>query len=197
MRKGMLLVVSGPSGAGKGMLKSMLMQRLGGFYFSISCTARPLREGREVDGIDYHFITEEQFGGMLARNEFLETATVHGYLYGTPIGPIREKLAQGHDVLLEIDTQGALKVQELMSDCVSVFILPPSFAVLEQRLRMRNTENEQDIIKRLRNARSEIAQLHRYQYVVVNDVLEEAYQLIEAIVIAERQRTSRYQPAIE
>lgn len=196
MRKGMLLVMSGPSGAGKGMLKKMLIQRLGGFYFSISCTARPLREGQETDGIDYHFITEEQFNCMLTRGEFLESATVHGYLYGTPMGPIRERLAQGHDILLEIDTQGALQVQEKMKDCVSVFILPPSFTVLEKRLRTRNTENEQDIAMRLRNARNEVSELYRYQYTVVNDQLEEAYQLLEAIVIAERQRTCRYQPTI-
>lgn len=196
MRKGMLLVVSGPSGAGKGMLKKMLIERLGGFYFSVSYTARPMRVGQETDGVDYHFVTESTFAAMDARGEFLETATVHGYLYGTPLAPIRAALERGDDILLEIDTQGALQVREKIKDCVTVFILPPSFAELERRLRMRNTENESDIRRRLCNARIEVSQTDRYQYAVINDSLEDAYRNLSAIVIAERQRTTRYKPTI-
>lgn len=197
MRKGMLLVVSGPSGAGKGRLKKMLIERLGGFYFSVSATARPIREGVEKHGVDYWFVTPECFSKMLAEGEFLETATVHGHLYGTPIAPVQKALEAGMDVLLEIDTQGALNVRDRMRDCVMVFITPPSFAVLERRLRRRMTDSEPDIKRRLQNALVEVTQIDRYDYVVINDDLEDAYQKLSAIVIAERQKTTRYRPEIE
>lgn len=197
MRKGMLLVISGPSGAGKGRLKEGLLERLGGFFFSVSCTARPIRKGIESHGADYFFVTKEQFLEMDAKGEFLETATVHGYLYGTPIAPIVKALNEGLDVLLEIDTQGALMVREKISDCVMVFVLPPSFMILEQRLRSRQTDSETDIQCRLRNARVEVTQLDRYDYVIINDDLETAFQTLSSIVIAERHRATRYRPTID
>lgn len=197
MCKGMLLVISGPSGAGKGTLKELLIHRLGDLTFSVSKTARPIRQGVETDGVDYWFITREQFEKMAAEGAFLETATVHGHLYGTPVAPVQKALDAGLDVLLEIDTQGALMVREKINDCVTVFIVPPSFAILEKRLRLRKTNSEADIHRRLQNAREELTQIDRYDYVVINDDLEDAYEKLSSIVIAERQKTVRFRPDIE
>ena len=196
MRKGMLLVISGPSGAGKGRLKELLIDRLGGFHFSVSATARPIRQGVEVNGVDYWFITPEQFDKMNAEGAFLETAVVHGHSYGTPVAPVRKALDEGLDVLLEIDTQGALMVRDKMPDCAMVFILPPSFAVLERRLRRRMTNSDADIERRLQNARNEISQIDRYDYMIVNDDLESAYGKLSAFVVARRLRTSGDQPGV-
>jgi len=190
MPKGMLLVISGPSGAGKGRLKELLLCRIGGFYFSVSATARPIREGVEENGVDYWFITREQFDKMDAEGAFLETALVHGHPYGTPVAPVQKALDEGLDVLLEIDTQGALMVREKMPDCYMVFVLPPSFAVLEQRLRQRKTNPEEDIQRRLQNARNEMRQIDQYDYIVVNDDLESAYEKLAAVVTTRRKLTT-------
>lgn len=195
MRKGLLLVISGPAGVGKGTLVDMLLREDSGFSFSVSATTRAPRPN-ERDGVHYYYLTEEAFDEMEARGAFLETAAVHGHRYGTPREPVIRMLEAGHDVLLDIDSAGAISVMEKTSHCVSVFILPPSYAELERRLRYRGTESEEEILCRLRNARGEIGQLGRYRYAIVNDTLENAYQKLTAIVTAERLNTVRFLPDI-
>lgn len=196
VRKGMLLVISGPSGAGKGTLYSRVLAADPTFTFSVSYTTRGPRPG-EVDGKDYCFVTEEQFRQMLDRDGFLEHAEVHGHLYGTPRQPVLDALEAGRSVMLDIDPQGALQVMDKMPDCVSVFILPPSFAELRRRLTGRGTEKPEEIERRLRNARGEVQLMGKYQYLVVNDDLEAAYRTLQGIVDAEKQRSSRYFPVVE
>ncbi len=195
-RKGMLLVISGPSGAGKGTLYNRVLAADPTITFSVSYTTRGPRPG-EVDGKDYCFVTEEQFRQMLDRDGFLEHADVHGHLYGTPRQPVLDALEAGRSVMLDIDPQGALQVMEKMPDCVSVFILPPSFAELRRRLTGRGTEKPEEIERRLRNARGEVQLMGKYQYLVVNDDLEVAYRTLQGIVDAEKQRSSRYFPVVE
>ncbi len=194
-QKGMLLVISGPSGAGKGTVFTRLLAEDPRFRFSISATTRARREGEE-HGKHYYFLSEEQFQEKVDRGEFLECAVVHGNRYGTLREEVQKSLEEGRDVLLDIDPQGARSVMAAMPDCVSVFILPPSYKVLEERLHTRNTESETEIARRLGNARGEIDQLAKYQYAIVNDTVEEAMILLRAIVTAERQRTTRFFPDI-
>lgn len=196
MRKGLLLVLSAPAGAGKGSLKDLLLARDAGFRFSVSATTRKPRPG-ETDGIHYVFLDEDVFAQMEANGDFLEVATVHGHRYGTPLKPIMQWIENGQDILLEIDTQGALSVMEKLADCVSVFVLPPSFEELERRLRTRGTEEEECLQRRLRNGREEVKALSRYRYVIINDTLEVAYRKLEAIIMAERHNTVRFKPNIE
>lgn len=195
VRKGLLLVISGPAGAGKGTLAEMLLGRDGGFRFSVSATTRSPRPN-EIPCVHYEFITEADFAAREAEGDFLETATVHGHHYGTPLKPVMQMLDDGHDFLLDIDSQGAIAVMNKLADCVSVFILPPSFAELERRLRHRGTESEADLQRRLRNAYGEVEQMDRYRYAIINDALEDTYTTLEAIVAAERHSTIRYQPDI-
>ena len=195
-RKGMLLVISGPSGAGKGTLYNRVLAADPTFTFSVSYTTRGPRPG-EVDGKDYCFVTEEQFRQMLERDGFLEHAEVHGQLYGTPRQPVLDALEAGRSVMLDIDPQGALQVMDKMPDCVSVFILPPSFAELRRRLTGRGTEKPEEVERRLHNARGEVKLMGKYQYLVVNDDLEVAYRTLQGIVDAEKQRSSRFFPVVE
>ena len=193
VRKGMLLVVSGPSGVGKGTVCKCLAEEM---RYSVSCTTRAPRPG-EVEGKDYFFVTEEKFLQMVAADGFLEYACVHGNYYGTPRQPVMEALEAGESVRLEIDPQGALQVMEKKPDCVSVFILPPSYAELRRRLEGRQTETQEVIERRLENAKGEIAQMGRYQYLIVNDDLESAKRALLAVISAENQRTTRYFPTVE
>ena len=195
-RKGMLIVISGPSGTGKGTLCERLLEYDTSIHFSVSCTTRGRREG-EIDGVHYHFITEEQYDHLLQRQAFLEHATVHGHRYGTLKQPIDEAIEKGQNILLDIDPQGAINVMEQRPDCVSIFILPPSYDALRVRLHTRNTDDPAEIAKRLGNAKGEVALLHRYQYAIVNDDLQMAYEQLYHIIAAEKQRTSRYFPIIE
>ena len=194
-RKGMLLVISGPSGAGKGTLYGKLLAADPDMTFSVSYTTRAARPG-EVDGKDYRFVTEEEFRQMLDLDGFLEHAEVHGHFYGTPRQPVLDALERGRSVMLDIDPQGALQVMEKMPGCVSVFILPPSFGELRRRLTKRGTETAEEIERRLRNARGELALKDKYQYLVVNDDLEVAYRTLQGIVDAEKQRSCRYFPVV-
>ncbi|MCH5286088.1 MAG: guanylate kinase [Christensenellaceae bacterium] len=194
-RKGMLLVVSGASGTGKGTLVSRLLKEDPSFVFSVSATTRAPREG-EVDGVHYHFLTEAQYDELLAKDAFLEHATVHANRYGTLKEEVYSRMEQGQNVLLDIDTQGAFNVMAAAPDCVSVFILPPSYAELKRRLEGRNTERPEDIERRFANARQEIPLMDRYQYIIVNDDLDAAYAQLRAITLAEKQRSNRYFPVV-
>lgn len=195
-RKGMLIVISGPSGTGKGTLCGRLLRNDPSLSFSVSATTRAPREG-EIEGVHYFFVTEEAYDRLLAEDAFLEHASVHGHRYGTLKSQVDEMMEKGVNVLLDIDPQGAREVMRQRPDCVSVFILPPSYEELRVRLHTRNTDDPKEIERRLGNARGEIEQMHLYQYAVVNDDLELAYQQLSSIIAAEKQRTTRYFPVVE
>ena len=195
-RKGMLLVISGPSGAGKGTLVSKLLEKDPSFCFSVSVTTRGRREN-EIEDVHYHFISEEEYDKLLAEDAFIEHASVHGHRYGTLKSEVYDRMERGQNVLLDIDPQGAREVMRKEKDCVSVFILPPSYHDLKVRLHSRNTENEEEIQRRLNNARGEISQTSCYRYLVVNDDLELAFEQLSAIVRAEKQNSVRYFPVID
>lgn len=195
MKKPMMLVLSGPSGVGKGTLGKRLIEEEG-FGFSVSCTTRGPRPG-EKHGVDYLFITREEFLSRRAANGFLETATVHDEFYGTAREPAERAMAEGRDFLLDIDPQGGVQVMESVPEAVSVFLLPPSWAALEARLRGRGTETEEKIQKRLHNARQEVKYLSRYDYCIVNDDLDEAWRELRGIVRAERLSTKRFLPELD
>ena len=171
--EGRLIVLSGPSGTGKSTVISALMKMHDKLAFSVSATTRNPRPG-EVDGKDYFFVTRERFAEMVENGELLEHAEFVGNCYGTPRGPVLEKLQSGVTVLLDIEVQGAMQVMASMPEAVSVFMLPPSLEVLEQRLRFRGTESEEVIAKRLETARKEMQFADRYDFTIVNDVAETA-----------------------
>jgi guanylate kinase len=189
-RRGALFVVSAPSGAGKTTLCRELRKRVPGLAYSISVTTRAPRSG-EVDGVDFRFVDEARFRAMVTAGEFAEHAVVHGHLYGTPAGALERALAAGTDVLLDIDTQGAARLKAHAPEAVLIFIVAPSMKELEQRLRERRSDNDTEIARRLARAREEIALWRRYDYLIVNRDVKEALDQLEAIVAAERSRTSR------
>lgn len=175
-----LLVVSAPSGCGKGTILSEVFRDREVFY-SVSCTTRKPRPGERED-IDYHYISDSKFGEMIENNEFLEYACYADHSYGTPAAPVRENLAQGRNVVLEIETDGAFQVKKAMPEAVLIFILPPSVAELDRRLHKRNTEPEEVIRKRVAQAAAEIAKAVDYDYVIMNDALEEAVADFTAVL---------------
>ncbi len=186
-RRGQLFVVSAPSGTGKTTVVERLVQLVPGLALSRSYTSRPARTG-ETDGVDYNFVTRSNFEQMIADDAFLEWADVFGNLYGTSVSDSHRDLARGSDLLLVIDVQGARQVRLRCKDTVGVFVLPPSFAVLEQRLRGRSKDPEDAVQRRLRTARNEVAAFLEYDYVVVNDELEACVERLKAIILAERAR---------
>ncbi len=192
---GMLIVLSGPSGVGKGTLCNKLIEEDETLTFSTSVTTRAPRD-YEVEGVHYFFISDERYDELLKEDAFVEHATVHGHRYGTLKSQIEKSLEEGMNVILDIDPQGARTVMEKCPDCVSIFILPPDYDTLRQRLHTRNTDDEAEIARRLGNARGEIEQMHLYDYAVINDDLETAFRKLQCILSAEKQRTVRYQPDI-
>ncbi|MEM0987505.1 MAG: guanylate kinase [Pseudomonadota bacterium] len=191
-RNGLLLVLSSPSGAGKTTLSRMLLAKDPAFTLSISATTRPPRPG-EVDGQDYFFVSKERFAKMIEGGELLEHADVFDHRYGTPRGPIEEVVSDGRDVLLDVDWQGAqqIKLSPVGRSVVSVFILPPSIAALADRLVARAQDNENVIAGRMSKAMGEIAHWAEYDYVLINDDLDQCFAQIETIVAGERLRLSR------
>jgi guanylate kinase len=188
--RGMLVVVSSPSGGGKGTLIRRALKTVPNLGYSVSVTTRAPREG-EVDGRDYFFVSVERFKQMIAEGNFLEWAVVHGNIYGTSHVEIDRELNEGHDIILEIDVQGATSVHRLAADAVSVFILPPSFEILRDRLVKRGSERPDDLELRLRNSRSEVEHYREFQYLVINDDAERAAGLLASIIYAERARRER------
>ena len=189
MKKGLLVVVSGPSGAGKGTICQALLEKTA-LAYSVSATTRQPRAG-EVDGESYYFISVEAFEEMIEKDELLEWAKVYDNYYGTPLRKVEEKLAAGEDILLEIDTQGAMKVREKFPEGIYIFILPPSLAELERRIRGRDTETEEVLKKRLAAAIDEIEVGRLYKYVVMNDKVEDAVDAICAVLAAEKRLVTR------
>ena len=189
MSKGKLFVISGPSGAGKSTVIARLLKRLDNAYFSISATTREPRRGERND-IDYHFVSREEFERMIANDELLEWAEYVGNYYGTPAGPVDEKLNAGYDVILDIETKGAASVMQKRPEAIGIFLFPGSFEILEQRLRARGTDSEEKVLKRLDQARRECEKVDMYQYVIINDRVETAADEAVAIMTAEKCRTA-------
>jgi guanylate kinase len=190
MRKGLLIVLSGPSGAGKGTICKALLSRHPEIALSVSCTTR-LPRSNEREGVNYFFKSENEFKRLIRQDEFLEYACVYSNYYGTPKSFVAAKLEEGDDVLLEIDVQGALKTKRIFPEGVFIFLVPPSMEELERRIRGRATESEEQILERLGKAKSEMAQVERYDYVIVNDHVERVVAEIESIIEAEKLKVKR------
>ena len=185
MSKGKLLVLSGPSGVGKGTVLGELMKRRTDMCFSVSATTRSPREG-EVDGVNYFFVSKERFEEMIQNNELLEYAQFVSNSYGTPRAYVEQQLEKGLNVILDIEVQGARNIVNMIPDAVSVYVIPPSYEELERRLRGRGTETEEQIQGRLQTAIEEAKAADFYRYIVVNDKLEEAVNELDAIMTAEK-----------
>ena len=183
--------MSGPSGAGKGTICSRLLEDMKDTKLSISMTSRDPRE-KEENGVDYYFISKEEFEERISNDEFLEYAIVHNnQYYGTPKAKIEEDLSNGKNVILEIDIQGALKIKEKVSEALFIFIMPPSMEELKERLIKRNTESKNKILERFKTAYNEINEYAKYNYVVVNDKVDKAVEKVKSIIIAEKCRVDR------
>ena len=189
--KGLLIVVSGPSGAGKGTICNKLIEEMKDTKISVSMTSREPR-GKEVEGVDYYFVSKEEFEQRIENDEFLEYAVVHNnQYYGTPKGKIEEDISNGKNVILEIDIQGAVKVKELVKEALFIFIMPPSMEELKDRLIKRQTESKKKILQRFKTAYNEINEYTKYNYVVVNDKVDKAVEKVKSIITAEKCRVDR------
>lgn len=189
--RGILIVISGPSGAGKGTICERLKEHNKNIWLSTSMTTREPR-GNEKNGVEYFFVTEEEFKKKIEEDGFLEYAIVHNNkYYGTPKDKIADKLNEGKDVILEIDIQGALEIQEKINDALFIFIMPPSMEILKDRLIKRNTESEDKVLERFKTAYKEINEVTKYNYVVINDRIDVATSKVEAIITAEKCRVDR------
>jgi len=196
MRKGILFVVSGPSGVGKTSMIKSIISEMEDAVFSVSCTTRPKRPG-EVDGEDYFFVSEEEFKKMIEEDAFLEWARVHGYLYGTPKKFVEDTVNKGKDVILDIDVQGALSVKKKVEDAVYIFIAPPSMEDLRERLEKRKTEDKEAMERRLEDARWELQLIEEFDYLIINRDLVEAINDLKSIMRSERLKTARQKEMIE
>ncbi len=188
IKRGAVLVLSGPSGAGKSSLISKIIDDIGDCYFSISTTTRPMRPG-EKEGVDYHFVSQEEFKAGIERDEFLEYALVHGNYYGTSLKPVKEALAAGKLVIFDIDVQGNVSVNNRLGDITtSVFITPPSLSELKRRLESRGTDSCEVIEKRIENAKKEIQRVSEYDYLLINDDLDQAAEQLKLIAKVARMK---------
>lgn len=194
--RGMLIVISSPSGGGKGTLIRRVLKIVPDLGYSVSFTTRAPRAG-EVHGRHYFFVKPEEFREMEREGAFLEWAVVHGNLYGTGCAQVEQELSEGRDIILEIDVQGADNVRGQVPDAVMIFILPPSFEILRQRLSARGSENPEDLALRLSNSRQEVEAYSRFAYVVINDEADRAAAQLASIIQAERARRERQQEAAE
>ena len=195
MRKGLLVVVSGPSGAGKGTICQALLERTS-LAYSVSATTRKPRAG-EVDGVNYHFLSLEAFEEMIEKDGLLEWAKVYDNYYGTPKDYVINRMDEGHYVMLEIDIQGAMQIKKSYPDAVCIYVVPPSLEILSQRLRNRRTDSDEVIQKRLDKARTELDWIDKYDYLIVNDDLEIAVSKAKAVITAEACRSRRNSGIIE
>ena len=189
--KGLLIVLSGPSGVGKGTICKALLENNPNIELSVSITTRKPRTG-ELDGISYHFREEDQFKEMIKHNGFLEYAKVYGNYYGTPKEHVIEKLNKGKDLILEIDTQGAMQVKDNFAEGVFIFIMPPSFKELKNRIINRGTDSIDTIDRRLKNTYNELQEVYNYDYLIFNDDILSAVENISSIIKAERYKINRY-----
>ncbi|AOR23222.1 guanylate kinase [Clostridium taeniosporum] len=194
-KRGLLIVISGPSGAGKGTICKELLDKNDNLLLSVSATTRSPRKG-EVDGVNYHFLSKDEFINRIEKDDFLEHAEVYGNYYGTPKSNVDKMLESGKDVILEIDIQGALKVKENTEEGVFVFILPPSMEELKQRIIKRGSETPESLMKRFKSAYKEINFVSKYNYAVVNDEVGVAVEKLEAIILAEKCRVDRLKHSI-
>jgi len=194
--KGDIFVISAPSGTGKTTLVRLLLSRFPTLSFSISYTTRLPRPG-EVDGQHYFFVSEKEFKRSIARGEMLEWAKVYGHYYGTPLHFVKEKIAAGKDVILDIDIQGAQEVKKKIPEAILIFIIPPSWEELQRRITNRSTDSLEVIKKRLKAARKEIKVARVFDYIVINDILENALQELTSIIQATKVRTNKRWPEIE
>jgi guanylate kinase len=190
-RRGLLIVLSSPSGAGKTTISRMLLDADDEIAMSISATTRPMRRG-EHDGKDYRFVEDAEFDQMIRDNEFVEWANVFGYRYGTPKSPVKDALREGRDILFDIDWQGARQLEpDFGEHLVTIFLLPPSMGELERRLKARGTDSDNVIADRMRRAADEISHWAEYEYVLVNDEMDECLARVRAIIAAERSKRVR------
>lgn len=190
-KRGSLIIISGTTCAGKGTVIKHLLERNKNLFLSISYTSRPMRNG-DVEGKTYYFVTPEEFEEKIRNNDFLEYAQVqYGCYYGTPKAEINERLEEGYDVILEIDVEGAKQIKELFPETILIFIMAPSMEVVKMRIKSRNAEDPEQIIKRFKRAYQEINEINKYNYVVINDELEDAIRKVEAILLSEKCRVDR------
>lgn len=193
---GNLIIISSPSGGGKGTLIREILRAVPDIGYSVSYTTRAMRGGEE-NGRDYFFVSKAEFQRLINAGEFLEFAEVHGNFYGTALSQVKAEMDLGRDIILEIDVQGAASVRAAIPEAVSIFILPPSFAVLRERLVARNTESEEDLAVRLRNSAGEVRRFDEFEFIVVNDEKTRAAKNLETIILAERQKRIRQSRAIK
>ncbi len=192
----MLIVVSSPSGGGKGTLIDRVLKTVPGVSYSVSYTTRAPR-ATEENGREYFFVAQAEFEEMIGRGEFLEWANVYGYLYGTNQKQVERERAAGKDIILEIDVQGATSIRKTIADAVSIFILPPSFELLRHRLVARGTDSTESLQRRLRGAPTEVEQHTNFDYVILNDDINRASQHLAAVIYAERARRERQEPRLK
>jgi guanylate kinase len=194
--RGILFIISSPSGGGKGTLIREVLRTVPNIGYSVSFTTRAAREG-EINGVHYHFVSHKEFENLIEQGEFLEYAKVHGNYYGTSKTQVEKEVSEGRDIILEIDVQGADLVREKTRETVEVFILPPSFEVLRTRLTARNTETDENLALRLKNSRAEVQEYAKFDYVIINDQVTAATLDLQSVIYAERCRRERQTAAVE